>query len=83
MTNEEDKILEKAKKIIAERRLITDRIETCLTADLCPNCGGPAEPKRRKRENDTYEIYNFRCNQCLALYQKLIQRGGEWTETFS
>lgn len=81
MTIKQNEILEKAKKIITERKIGANRIETCLTADICPNCGEPGEPKRRKKANDTYEIYNFRCNQCLALYQKLAHRNEEWTET--
>jgi len=81
MAKQQDEILEKARKIIAEREISSNRIEVCLTADICPNCGAPAQAKRRmKKDGNTYEIYNFRCNQCTALYQKLSSRGGEWTE---
>ena len=76
---DQNKILKKAKDIIAERKLKSGYIEICLTADLCPNCGEPGEPERRQR-SDTYEIYKFRCKHCFASYLKPASRSDGWIE---
>lgn len=69
-----DEIYKKAKKIISDREKETERIETCLKADLCPNCGEPGTPIRRKVD----EIYKFECKFCYASYLKPAARGNEW-----
>lgn len=71
-----DKILAKAKRILKEREKQSKRIETCLQAGICPNCGEPGEPKRR---NDN-AIFRFICQYCGARYLKKFTANNEWKE---
>ena len=72
-----DKILAKAKRILKERTTQSERIETCLQADICPNCGEPGDPKRR----DDNVIYRFTCMFCHARYVKRFGTNDQWKET--
>lgn len=77
MTPEE--ILKKAKDILAVRKAENDRIETCLEASVCPNCGetSPHEPVRRSNGGKKYVMYRFSCVFCGAHYEKQLGRD-EW-----
>jgi len=72
----EDDILTKARKILIDRETNSERIETCLKAGLCPNCGEPADPQRR---NDG-ELFRFTCKQCMARYLRPRDWGSDWKE---
>ena len=71
-----DKILKKAEKILLDRRTKSDRIETCLQAELCPNCGEPCAPKW----NNSNKIYRFTCTYCHARYHKETSKDNLWRE---